>query len=81
MTTLPRKPCRYCHGSGTEIDHSAVGFTLRTLRLKKEIGLREMARGMGVSAPFLSDMELGKRNWTQERIDQFNEVIKKGDGQ
>lgn len=78
MTTLPCKPCRHCHGSGKEIDHSAVGFALRTLRVKKEIGLRAMARAIKVSAPFLSDLELGKRNWTQQRIDQFNAVLEKG---
>ena len=38
-----------------------LGETIRALREKKDISLRELARKVNVSAPFLSDVELGRR--------------------
>lgn len=39
----------------------SLGEVLREWRDKADISLREMAKEVGVSAPFLSDVELGKR--------------------
>ena len=39
----------------------SLGEMLREWRDKADISLRELARDVGVSAPFLSDVELGKR--------------------
>lgn len=38
------------------------GQELRAMRLGADISLREMARRLNLSAPFLSDCELGRRN-------------------
>lgn len=38
-----------------------LGFTLRVQRLAKNIALREIARQMSVSAPYLYDVETGRR--------------------
>lgn len=35
---------------------------IRELREEKDLSLRELARKLGVTAPFLSDIELGRRN-------------------
>ena len=37
---------------------------MRQLRKAHNISLREIARRMEFSAPFISDLELGRRNWT-----------------
>ena len=39
----------------------SLGEVLREWRDKADISLRELAKEVGVSAPFLSDVELGKR--------------------
>ncbi|WAC06755.1 MAG: helix-turn-helix transcriptional regulator [Thermodesulfobacteriota bacterium] len=38
-----------------------LGQRIRELREKKDLSLREFAKRIGVSAPFVSDIELGRR--------------------
>lgn len=52
------------------------GELLAFLREKKDVTLRELARGIGVSAPFLSDVEKGRRSsLTAERIEKVVAVL------
>ena len=54
----------------------SFGELLTQLREKKDKTLRELARAIGVSAPFLSDVEKGRRSaLTAERIDKGAEVL------
>jgi hypothetical protein len=46
-----------------QIDHVATGAAMRQLRKAHNISLREIARRMDFSAPFVSDLERGRRNW------------------
>lgn len=71
------RPCRYCKGTGKELDQFRTGQQLRTLREKAGISLRDMAKLLDISAPFLSDLELGRRDWSEKRIDQFMEAVRK----
>lgn len=57
-------------------DHRPLGAELRRRREAAGFSLREVARRMEVSAPFLSDLEHGKRNWTERTRDAFLEAIK-----
>lgn len=43
-----------------------LGEHIRDLREKKDISVRELARRLEVSAPFLSDVELGRRHPSDE---------------
>lgn len=43
-----------------------VGQAMRTERERCRISLRELSRRLGVSAPFLSDMERGNRKYSIE---------------
>ena len=46
-----------------KVDHNqliALGEFIRNLRIKKEIGLREMAKMLNISSPYLSNLESGK---------------------
>ena len=43
------------------MDDVTLGRKLRQLRESAGISLRELARGAQISAPFLSDIELGRR--------------------
>ena len=54
-----------------EIDHVETGKRMRASRVKKHVSLRTLADRIGVSAPYLSDLELGRRAWSEERAQQF----------
>jgi len=53
-----------------------VGGEMRALRQKAGVSLRELARRMNISAPFLSDMERGARHYTQERIASASSALR-----
>lgn len=52
------------------IDHVATGALVRRLRMMNNLSLRSVARKLKVSAVYVSDLEWGKRNWTQTRLDR-----------
>lgn len=58
-------------------DHTKIGLTLRLLRVKRNLSLREVARRMKLSAPYLSDLELGRRAWTQARVLEFMKALER----
>lgn len=70
------KQCDKCHGTGKIPDDQKLGKQLRALRERQKISVREMARRLGVSAPFVSDMELGRRHW-KEWAKRFKEALGK----
>jgi transcriptional regulator with XRE-family HTH domain len=43
-----------------------LGERIRELRERQDLSVRELARRIGVSAPFLSDVELGRRHPSDE---------------
>jgi transcriptional regulator with XRE-family HTH domain len=43
-----------------------LGERIRELREEKDVSVRELAKRLGVSAPFLSDVELGRRHPSDE---------------
>ena len=71
------EPCQHCKGTGKQLNQRAVGAEMRGLRELAQVSLREMARRMGITPPYLSDMELGKRNWSLERLEAFRKSLKK----
>ncbi len=59
----------------TVVDHDACGIRARWERRQKSISLREVARRMGISAMFLSDLERGNRGWTTALVRKFNKAL------
>jgi len=54
---------------------TAFGSKLRQLREEKNISLRELAKKIGVSGAFLSDIELGRRFPSLDKIELLaNEI-------
>jgi transcriptional regulator with XRE-family HTH domain len=45
---------------------TSLGQRLRELRDKADLSVRELAKRIGVSSPFLSDIELGRRFPSEE---------------
>ena len=56
---------------------ASVSDMLRTHRERSGLSLREVARRMKFSAPFVSDVERGRRNCTIEFADAFMEALNK----
>lgn len=56
-------------------DNTATGQLMREARKRAGLSLREMARRLGQSAPFVSDLELGRRKWDWKRIEQWADVL------
>ncbi len=44
---------------------------LKRLRKKRGLSLRAMAEKLKITAPYLSDLERGNRNWSAERAKEF----------
>lgn len=58
------------------IDNEAIGNLARKTRWSLNIPLREVARRMNYSAAYISDLELGKRNWTQKLLNDYENALK-----
>lgn len=56
--------------------NSSFGEFINRKRLEKEITMRAMADELNISAPFLSDVEKGKRNpFDLDRLNQIAEIL------
>jgi transcriptional regulator with XRE-family HTH domain len=55
-------PCKLTSDEAMKI----LGEYIRELREKKDFSVRELAKKLDVSAPFLSDVELGRRHPSDE---------------
>jgi transcriptional regulator with XRE-family HTH domain len=56
--------------------NQSLGETIRTLREKADISLRELAKRVDVSAPFMSDVELGRRYPGEPVLEQIAKHLK-----
>lgn len=70
------KVCPKCNGSGKILDSGLVGETLREQRKSARLSLRLVAGRMNISAPYLNDLELGRRNWSEVLIKSFRNALK-----
>ncbi|MDB6027480.1 MAG: hypothetical protein JWM68_3703 [Verrucomicrobiales bacterium] len=53
-----------------------LGDVIRELREKQDLSLRELARQTEISAPFLSDVELGRRYPSDEVLEKIAKKLK-----
>jgi predicted transcriptional regulator len=71
----PVKPCPKCNGTGKIQDDVLVGKALRKERTEMGLHLREVARRMGLSAAYVSDLEKGRRIWRGELIARYRKAV------
>lgn len=50
---------------------------IKKMRLKKKMSQEELAKAVGISQPYLSDLEKGNRSGTEETIKRIMEVLEK----
>ena len=60
-----------------EFNHTATGSAARSFRRSRNLSVREVARRLGYSAAFVSDLELGRRCWTREKVEAYNRVVQR----
>lgn len=51
------------------------GFALRQFRTKRNVSLRSCAEQVGISAPYLSDIELGRRHPSERILQEIARVL------
>ena len=66
--------CKSCNGKGRILNPHHLGFQLRAFRESRNVSLRQVSRSIGVSAPYLSDLEQGKRG--SKRLLEFEQAYK-----
>lgn len=55
----------------------ALGLSMRTAREDHDLSLRQVATAMGISAPYLVDLELGRRRVSASLASSFYAAIAK----
>jgi ribosome-binding protein aMBF1 (putative translation factor) len=58
-----------------KIDSARAATIVRKARIKRGISLRNLAGRMGITPGYLSDLELGRRNWTERRFQQAKKIL------
>jgi transcriptional regulator with XRE-family HTH domain len=58
-----------------------LGDFIRRLRDEKDISLRELAKRIGCTPPFLSDVELGRRNPSDEMLAKIAQELEVEEGE
>lgn len=56
-------------------DNERIGREFRELRTKLGFSLRFTAKLLKISAPYLSDLELGRRSWKPEKLNSYVKQI------
>lgn len=59
------------------VDHVGTGEAIRKRRESVKLSLRKLAAECGWSAPYQSDLELGRRTWSDEKCLKVEYAIKK----
>ena len=52
-----------------------LGQCIRELRVEKSLSLREFAKRLNLSAPFVSDIELGRRDPSEDVLERMAEAF------
>jgi transcriptional regulator with XRE-family HTH domain len=56
-------------------EHKTLGEAIREVRLAKGLTLRQLAKKLGVSAPFLSDVEHDRRRPARDRFPKLAKIL------
>jgi transcriptional regulator with XRE-family HTH domain len=59
------------------IDQRLTSALARSLRLESGLSIREVALRMGFSAAYVSDLELGRRNWSASLVEVYASALEK----
>lgn len=75
MTSRNGLPCPRCGGSGRVPDDRVLGAVMRAKRTAADLSLRDMAKRTGVTASYLCDLELGRRQWGAKQRAMYENAL------
>lgn len=70
-----KKHCPQCEGTGSILDAMLVGEYVRKKRNSAGASLRAISEKVGITPPYLNDLERGRRAWTRDRMKQCLDEI------
>jgi len=70
------RPCPRCGGLGVVRDDVICGEAMQRLRLAAGVVLREAAAVMGLSVGYISDLEHGRKPWSNDRIEEYVRAVR-----
>lgn len=76
LPKLKQRRCHHCGGTGLEADPAEIGSYLKQQRIRAEITLRAMAGKLGISEPYLCQLEKGVRDWPEGTIADYLQNLK-----
>ncbi len=57
------------------VNHKATGGRARSIRKARRVSLSELAAKLNLSISQLSNLEKGKRSWTDEYVERYNKAL------
>lgn len=66
--------CGDCCGTGREVNHGRLGEMMKGKRLKAGLTQKSVSKGMGVSQPYVNDLESGRRAWNFKLVKGYLEA-------
>ena len=72
------KPCSHCDGDGVEWDHMDIGARMQQIRKDAGLRLRDVAGLMRLSVGYISDLEHGRKNWSERLINFYIAAVETG---
>jgi len=76
LAVYEKERCVHCGGGGLRVDDKATGKRAREWREERQLSQEQVARSMGISASYLSDLERGKRTWGTELLAAAKAALK-----
>lgn len=67
--------CPHCNGTGQLRDERALGETMKARRRAAKKVLRQVAESIGISIGYLSDLEHGRKKWSDKLLAQYNKAL------
>lgn len=75
MLITKTRPCEWCNGTGKRENAAYRGKEMRKLREASGLSLRRVAELMEFSAAYISDLELGRRDWSEKLIKAYEKAL------
>lgn len=67
--------CPKCDGSGSVLEPKLTGEAMRAFREERDVSVTGVAAELGLSKAYVSDLELGRRGWTTERVRRYKSAV------
>lgn len=72
----PQRKCPHCAGTGEVDDPYEIGLRLRLDRQARGLSIEDVAKKMGFTRMYLSHLERGIRNWSDDLISKYRKALK-----